>query len=91
MLPKEGHLLVALCFYILTCFRLLAARAVTATVAGRIAGLARVVAAITLVGHVFDPFYFWVGKSQWARSSVGRWAPIWPMTIGSPGLRGWTT
>ena len=41
---------MALCFY---CLRLLTARAVTATAAGRISGLARVVAAIALVGHVW--------------------------------------
>ena len=49
---------MALCFYLLTYLRLLAAGAVTATAAGSVSGLARVVAAITLVGHVFDPFYF---------------------------------
>jgi len=47
---KEGHLLVALCFY---CLCLLAAGAVTATAAGSVSGLARVVAAIALVGHVW--------------------------------------
>jgi hypothetical protein len=30
-------------------------------------------------------------KSQCERPSMGRWAPIWPMMTGSPGLRGWTT
>ena len=44
---------MALCFYLLTCCRLLAAGAVTATATGRISGLARVVAAIALVGHVW--------------------------------------
>lgn len=38
--------------------RLLSARAVTAAAAGRIAGGARVVAAVALVGHVL-PFYSW--------------------------------
>ena len=46
---------MALCFYLLTCCRLLTAGTVTATATGRISGLARVVAAIALVGHV------WVG------------------------------
>ncbi len=59
-LNKEGHRLVALCFYLLTYLRLLSARTVTATATGRISGLARVVAAVTVVvGHVFDPFYVW--------------------------------
>ena len=38
---KEGHLLVALCFYLLTYLRLLTSGAVTAAAAGGIAGLAR--------------------------------------------------
>ena len=46
---------MALCFYLLTCCRLLAAGAVTAAATGRISGLARVIAAIALVRHV------WVG------------------------------
>lgn len=41
---------MALCFY---CLRLLTAGAVTATAAGSVSGLARVVAAIALVGHVW--------------------------------------
>ena len=56
---------MALCFHLLTCFRLLAAGAVGAAAAGRIAGLARVVAAIALVGHVFDPFYFGGLATSW--------------------------
>jgi hypothetical protein len=44
---------VALCFYLLTCCRLLTAGAVAATAAGSVSGLARVVAAIALVGHVW--------------------------------------
>jgi len=57
---KEGHLLVALCFYLLTNLRLLAARAVGAVAAGGITGGAGIAAAVTVVvGHVFDPFYVW--------------------------------
>lgn len=41
---------MALCFY---CLCLLTSGAVTATATRRIAGLARVVAAIALVGHVW--------------------------------------
>ena len=67
MLQKEGHLLVALCFY---CLRLLTAGAVTATAAGSVSGLARVVAAITLVGHV------WVGLDL--RLGLRSGATSWP-------------
>ena len=57
---KEGHLLVALCFYLLTYNRLLAARAVGAAAAGGVAVRRRIAAAVTVVvGHVFDPFYVW--------------------------------
>jgi hypothetical protein len=57
---KEGHLLVALCFYLLTYLRLLAARAVGAAAAGGVASGGRIAAAVTVVvGHVFDPFYVW--------------------------------
>ena len=64
---KEGHLLVALCFYFLC---LLASGAVTAAAAGRVSGLARVVAAIALVGHV------WVGLDL--RLGLRSGATSWP-------------
>jgi hypothetical protein len=55
---KEGHLLVALYFYLLTSLRLLTARTVGAAAAGGIAVGRRIAAAVTVVvGHVFDPFY----------------------------------
>ena len=62
----------ALCFYLLTCCRLLAAGAVAAAAAGRISGLARVVAAIALVGHM------WVGLdlSLGLRSGATSWPRV---------------
>ena len=61
---------MALCFYLLSYFRLLAAGAVTATATGRISGLARVVAAIALVGHV------WMGLDL--RLGLRSGATSWP-------------
>ena len=50
---------MALCFYLLTYCRLLAARAVGAAAAGGVAVRRRIAAAVTVVvGHVFGPFYF---------------------------------
>jgi hypothetical protein len=52
---------VALCFYLLTCCRLLASGAVAAAATGRISGGAGVVAAIALVGHLWGGFGFEFG------------------------------